>query len=151
MLTEGKSIGTLHLKLDLPLVAGVMAVRFDPMLPIPFALVQVASTSFLYAAPRPRNMVSSVPSRLGEHPGEATLLHGKAVKARSATSKIHTSGLWIDKLSNQELLSQEESRNATPTREPVGGGLDLPPIKLEITRYCIMMCHSWTKSESQNG
>ena len=32
-------------------------------------------------------MVSSVPSRLGEHPGEATLLHGKAVKARSTTSK----------------------------------------------------------------
>ena len=53
-------------------------------------------------------MVSSVPSRLGEHPGEATLLHGKAVKARSTTSKIHTSGLWIDKLANQELLSQEE-------------------------------------------
>ena len=77
--------------------------RFDPMLPIPFALVQVASTSLLYAAPRPRNMVSSVPSRLGEHPGEATLLHGKAMKARSTTSKIHTSGLWIDKLANQEL------------------------------------------------
>ena len=96
------------------------------MLPIPFALVQVASTSLLYAAPRPRNMVSSVPSRLGEHPGEATLLHGKSVKARSTTSKIHTSGLWIDKLANQELLSQEESRTATPTREPGGGGLDLP-------------------------
>ena len=45
----------------------------DPMLPIPFALVQVASTSLLYAAPRPRNMVCSVPSRLGQHPGEATL------------------------------------------------------------------------------
>ena len=100
--------------------------RFDPMLPIPFALVQIASTSLLYAAPRPRNMVSSVPSRLGEHPGEATLLHGKAMKARSTTSKIHTSGLWIDKLANQELLSQEESRAATPTREPGGGGLDLP-------------------------
>ena len=71
-------------------------------------------------------VVCSVPSRLGEHPGEATLLHGKAVKARSATSKIHTSGLWIDKLANQELLSQEESRTATPTREPGGGGLDLP-------------------------
>ena len=99
--------------------------RIDPMLPIPFALVQVASTSLLYAAPRPRNMVSSVPSRLGEHPGEATLLHGKAVKARSTTSKIHTSGLWIDKLANQELLSQEERRTATPTREPGGnGGLD---------------------------
>ena len=55
----------------------------------------------LCAAPRPRNMVYPVPSRLGEHPGEATLLHGKAVKARSTTSKIHTSGLWIDKLANQ--------------------------------------------------
>ena len=97
-----------------------------PLLPIPSTLVQVASTSLLYAAPRPRNVVYSVPSRLGEHPGEATLLHGKAVKARSATSKIHTSGLWIDKLANQELLSQEESRNATPTREPAGSGLDLP-------------------------
>ena len=42
------------------------------MLPIPFALVQVASTSLLCAAPRPRNVVCSVPSRLGEHPGEAT-------------------------------------------------------------------------------
>ena len=98
----------------------------DPMLPIPFALVQVASTSLLCAAPRPCNVVCSVPSRLGEHPGEATLLHGKAVKARSTTSKIHTSGLWIDKLANQELLSQEESRTATPAREPGGGGLDLP-------------------------
>ena len=67
------------------------------------------------ASPSLRNMVSSVPNRLGEHPGEATLLHGKAVKARSTTSKIHTSGLWIDKLANQELLSQEESRTATPT------------------------------------
>ena len=95
------------------------------MLPIPFALVQIASTSLLYAAPRPRNMVSSKPSRPGEHPGEATLLHGKAVKARSTTSKIHTSGLWIDKLANQELLSQEERRTATPTRGPGGnGGLD---------------------------
>ena len=103
-----------------------MNFMIDPMLPIPFALVQVASTSLLCAAPRPRNVVSSITSRLGEHPGEATLLHGKAVKARSTTSKIHTSGLWIDKLANQELLSQEESRNATPTREPEGGGLDLP-------------------------
>ena len=88
--------------------------------------MQVTSTSLLYAAPRPRNVVYSVPSRLGEHPGEAALLHGKAMKARSTTSKIHTSGLWIDKLANQELLSQEESCAATPTREPEGGGLDLP-------------------------
>ena len=71
----------------------------DPMLPIPFALVQVASTSLLCAARRPRNVVCSIPSRLGKHPGEATLLHGKAVKARSATSKIHTSGLWIGHVS----------------------------------------------------
>ena len=54
------------------------------MLPIPFALAQVASTSLLCAAPRPRNVVCSVPSRLGEHPGEATLLHGKAVSAKAA-------------------------------------------------------------------
>ena len=75
-------------------------------------------------------MVSSVPSRLGEHPGEATLLHGKVVKARSATSKIHTSGLWIDKLANQELLSSlrppsaktsTQHNNQTHTRSETSG------------------------------
>ena len=116
-------------RVDQPVTAQVprleLEFKIDSMLPIPFALVQVASTSLLCAAPRPRNVVCSVPSRLGEHPGEATLLHGKAVKARSTTSKIHTSGLWIDKLANQELLSQEERRTATPTRGPGGnGGLD---------------------------